>query len=303
MKKLLLSVAFLSFMATNAQITIFEDSFEDYTDFAIENVGNWTLLDVDQNTTYGFQGVTFPNTQVAKSFQVFNATATTPALDPSAAADWTARTGAKHMVCFAAAPNPTPVALNNDWMISPEIQLGSAGNQVSFWAKACDFTYGLERFRVGISTTDTAPASFTIISPAPYITTTDDGVWVEYTYNLDAYQGQQVYIGIHCVSNDQFGFAVDDFKVTATTLSTETFFANNFSLYPNPASDVLNINSKSNTAISQITITDMNGRIVKEVKNMSVTNTIVNVADLTSGLYIINVTSNEGSGAVKFAKN
>ena len=30
-----------------AQTVIFEDSFETYTDFAIANVGNWTLTDVD----------------------------------------------------------------------------------------------------------------------------------------------------------------------------------------------------------------------------------------------------------------
>ena len=51
-----------------AQTVLFEDSFETYTDFAIANVGNWTLTDVDLKPTYGFTGITFPNTGVAKSF-------------------------------------------------------------------------------------------------------------------------------------------------------------------------------------------------------------------------------------------
>ena len=88
MKKILFSLFVTAALcATNtmkAQTVLFEDSFETYTDFAIANVGNWTLTDVDMKTTYGFNGVTYPNTSVAKSFQVFNSTMTTPPLTPSA---------------------------------------------------------------------------------------------------------------------------------------------------------------------------------------------------------------------------
>ncbi|MGL6128843.1 MAG: T9SS C-terminal target domain-containing protein, partial [Chryseobacterium artocarpi] len=74
MKKTLLLGAFLGLCSLNAQTTIFEDSFETYTDFAISNVGNWTLTDVDLAPTYGFEGVEFLNSGEAKSFQVFNST-------------------------------------------------------------------------------------------------------------------------------------------------------------------------------------------------------------------------------------
>src|SRR5690606_21089580 len=119
----------------------------------------------------------------------------------------------------------------------------------------------------------------------------------------DNYQGQNVYIGIQCISEDAFAFMVDDFMVTATTLSNESFFSQNFSFYPSPASDVLNISSKSNSSITSVQITDLNGRTVKAINTNGVANTQVNVADLSSGLYILNVVSNEGSGSVKFAKN
>ncbi|WP_332021049.1 GEVED domain-containing protein, partial [Kaistella sp.] len=39
-------------------------------------------------------------------------------------------------------------------------------------------------------------------------------------YNLNSYSGQQVYIAIQCTSDDQFGFAVDDFKVVTAPLAT-----------------------------------------------------------------------------------
>lgn len=219
MKKLLFSLlatgALFSTDVLKAQTVIFEDSFETYTDFAIANVGNWTLTDVDLKTTYGFQGITFPNTQVAKSFQVFNSTTTTPAMTPSETSDWTANTGDKMMVAFAATSSPW----NNDWLISPQIQLvAGQGATLSFWAKSCDADYGAEKFKVLVSTTGTAVANFTAVSGV--ITTPSDATWHEYTYNLNAYAGQQIYVAIQCTSEDQFGFAVDDFKVVSIPPAT-----------------------------------------------------------------------------------
>lgn len=301
MKKLLLSCAMLVGLCANAQQTLFEDSFEAYDDFAIADVGFWTLLDVDLKTTYGFTGVTFLNSGVAKSFQVFNSTTTTPPLTPSATSNWAARTGVKNMVCFAAA-TPAP-SLNNDWMITPEILLSASGNTLSFWAKSCDATYGLERFRVGISTSGTAPGDFTIISPAPYIQTLPNVTYVQYTYDLDAYADMPIYIGWQCVSPDQFGFAVDDVLVTADELSTENFFASNYAVFPNPASNVVNVVSKSGASLSNVQLTDLNGRVVKTLNAGNVAETQINIADLNSGVYFLKVSSDLGVGTTKVVKN
>lgn len=295
MKKTLLLGAFLGLCSLNAQTTIFEDSFETYTNFAISNVGNWTLTDVDLKSTYGFQGITFANSGVAKSFQVFNSTATTPVMTPTAASNWTAKTGSKMMVCFAAGSSPW----NNDWMITPQMQLGSSGNNLSFWAKGCDATFGAEKFKVLVSTTNTATASFTVISPNP-VTTPSDATWHEYTYNLDAYSGQNIYIAIQCVSQDQFGFAVDDFKVTTTgTLATSEVSkasAASVSVFPNPVTDVLNIKAKDK--VNSIEIYDISGRKV----NADLDGDKVNVRHLNPGSYIINIETKAGKTTEKFIK-
>ena len=296
-------MALIGALGMNAQVTIFEESFEFYPDFAISNVGQWTLVDVDMNTTYGFQGTTFPNSGAVKSFQVFNAGLTVPPLTPTAASNWTARTGSKHMVAFAATSSPNPPAVNNDWMMSPQMQLGTSGNTLTFWAKSCDATYGLERFKVGVSTTGTSPADFTIISAGNFITTPANATWVQYTYNLDAYQSQNVSIGINCVSNDQFGFAVDDFKVTATALSTESFFKSNFAMYPNPVKNVLNIAGNNGLSMENVVITDLNGRVVKQQNLGGVSASELNVSDLTSGMYLVTISSADGKGTSKFMKN
>jgi hypothetical protein len=206
------------------------------------------------------------------------------------------------MVCFASAPTPTVTApVNNDWLISPQITLGTT-NTVKFWAKACNATYFAERFTVYVSTTGTAPTDFVKISAGAFITT--PGIaWAEYTYNLAAsYDGLPVYIGIKCTSPDMFGFAMDDFSVTAVALSTDSFFSQNFAVYPNPADTVINISNKNNTTLNQVQVTDLNGRVVKSVNLNGVANAQINIADLNSGVYFLKATNSQGVGTTKFIK-
>ena len=216
MKKLLLSCFVALGICASAQTTVvFEDSFESYTDFAIADIGSWTLKDVDLKPTYGITSggvaVVFPNSGVAKSYQVFNASETVPA----SGAGFSARTGVKNLVCFNATSSPW----NDDWLISPQISMAATGTSaVSFWAKSANSSYGLEKFQVFVSTTGTDIANFTAISPV--VVTPADVTYHEYTYDLSSYKGQQIYIAIRCTSDDQFALNIDDFKVTNTAPAT-----------------------------------------------------------------------------------
>jgi hypothetical protein len=299
MKKILLSFLFLSSIGASAQTTVFEDSFDTYTDFAITGVGSWTLIDVDLKNPYFLGTTTFLNNDAVRSFMVFNATATTPPLVPSATSNWTARTGNKIMMCIASQASPTPPALNNDWLISPQMTLGSSGNVLTFWAKSCDTQYGAEKFKVGISSGNTT-SNVTLLSVGTIVTPAT-ATWTQYTYTVPtSFNGQAVYFSINCVSDDQYGFAVDDFKVTTTgTLNTESFAKNNFTVYPNPATDIINISNVNGLEVTKATITDVNGRIVKEI-NSSIS--AINISDLTSGLYFLNVTTTTSNGTVKIVK-
>lgn len=80
--------------------------------------------------------------------------------------------------------------------------------------------------------------------------------------------------------------------------SSTDFFNSNFILYPNPTSDVLNISSKNGLVASEIRITDMTGKIVKVQKDAST----VNVSNLASGTYLIDITTKEGKASSKFVK-
>src|SRR5690554_445229 len=82
------------------------------------------------------------------------------------------------------------------------------------------------------------------------------------------------------------------------TVSTSDFFAQNFSMYPNPVTDVLNITSINGLNANEIRVMDLTGKVVKVQNNAS----SVNVADLAAGTYLIDITTNEGKATSKFIK-
>lgn len=86
--------------------------------------------------------------------------------------------------------------------------------------------------------------------------------------------------------------------LVAQNLSAEKFFSENFNLYPNPTTDVLNISSKNGLEMKEIRITDMTGKVVKVQKDDS----NVNVSNLAAGTYLIDITTKEGKATSKFIK-
>ncbi|MCP4710338.1 MAG: hypothetical protein GY869_17080, partial [Planctomycetes bacterium] len=60
----------------------------------------------------------------------------------------------------------------------------------------------------------TEPADFTIISDGSYVEAPVE--WTEFTYDLSAYDGQDVYVAIECVTEDAFILFIDDFTVNSS---------------------------------------------------------------------------------------
>ena len=183
------------------------DSFETYGDFVID-FPPWVNVDVDQSTTYGYQGYTWTNEYQPQAFMVFNPSATTPS---SVSAIGTAHTGNKMAMCWCSVTPP-----NNDWLISQQY---TCGGQVTFYAKAMSADFPAEQFYFAVSTGGTDPANFTNVSPLVTTTTT----WQLYTYPMTNYIGQNIRVAIHCVSNDQFALCVDDVVLTLQTGLTDPY--------------------------------------------------------------------------------
>ncbi|MFO7677166.1 MAG: choice-of-anchor J domain-containing protein [Thermoplasmatota archaeon] len=185
---------------------VFFDSFEDYPDFVVDNFPPWTTIDLDGDGTYGMEGVEWPNAYYTGAYMIFNPSQTTPPIDDT----HPAKTGQKYASCWDSVSMP-----NNDWLISPALTLEEDG-MLTFWARSLTDQYGLERMKVGVSTTDMEPSSFDIISPGAYIEV--PVAWTQYTFDLSNYTGETVYIAINCVSDDAFSLFIDDFEVTGVLI-------------------------------------------------------------------------------------
>ena len=106
----------------------------------------------------------------------------------------------------------------DNYLVSPQGQYSS----ISFWACAQDAAYPAEKFGVAVSTTGNTNASdFTTLqswvmtakAPANKLERGMNvtGEWYEYTVDLSAYAGQNIYVAIrHFDCYDQFRLNVDD---------------------------------------------------------------------------------------------
>ena len=77
----------------------------------------------------------------------------------------------------------------------------------------------------------------------------------------------------------------------------------NFSVSPNPANDFITVSNSENIFVNTISITDLKGRVVKQNSFSNLSNVQVNVSDLSSGVYMLNISSDKGSVTKKIIKN
>jgi hypothetical protein len=120
--------------------------------------------------------------------------------------------------CFASTD-----AANDDWLISPE--LPAEAQEISFFVKSVFSDYP-ESYEVLYSTTDCETSDFIKIGG----TRTAPSDWTEVKVVLPA---GATYFAIHCVSNDQFVFAVDDIKYLPASAVAEELSLIGYNLYAN----------------------------------------------------------------------
>ncbi len=88
--------------------------------------------------------------------------------------------------------------------------------------------------------------------------------------------------------------------VEGSTLSTDSFSSNTFSIYPVPAKNQLSITSNTNTSLVSAEVYDLNGRRILDSK---IENNAINVQSLATGTYIILVNDVNGKRTTqKFTK-
>ncbi|ESU29583.1 hypothetical protein FLJC2902T_00510 [Flavobacterium limnosediminis JC2902] len=212
----------------------------------------------------------------------------------------------------------------SNWLITPNINVMN-GDVITFWSRkgtdgTTDYPDRLE-LRMSTAASTVVPSggsadlgSFTTlaltINPTLAAGFVYPKVWTQYSYTVT---------GVPTATNVKFAFryfvtnggpsgansdiiGIDSFSVNRT-MGTNDFFAENFSIFPNPASSVLNFSTKNSAQIEAIQILDLNGRIVKTNVLNGVSEAQVNVSELNSGVYFVDITSSEGKATTKFVKN
>jgi hypothetical protein len=196
-------------------------------------------------------------------------------------------------VRFGACMNTVPPPFNDDWMISPQTTLGMSST-LTMWVKSYTDQYGLEKYNVLVSTTDMDPGSFTSISGSTPLLAPME--WTKVEFDLSEYDGQTVYVGIQCVSEDAFVFMLDDVSIDFIVGTPEQEQDVEFAIYPNPVTDQMNI--ASGVEIIQVEIFNQLGQVVYR-KLIEDYNYNLNTTGFNAGVYFVRITSETGVGTRK----
>ncbi|MFN8273577.1 MAG: choice-of-anchor J domain-containing protein [Flavobacteriaceae bacterium] len=202
-----------------------------------------------------------------------------------------------------------PGALTPDnYLLTPEVAIPDTfgTTTLSFKLGTNDVDFPAEHISVYLAPASANTAAlisaltpvFTYTLTAANATTAD-----VFSVDVTAYNGQSVKIVFrHHDCTDQDLLYLDDVLLTQETLSTQNFITSQFMVGPNPVNDVINISSKNNATISSISMTDMNGRVVKNLSFDNIAKTELNISDLSAGVYMMSMVTSKGNGTVKIVK-
>jgi hypothetical protein len=189
----------------------------------------------------------------------------------------------------------SPVGTANRWLITPQLTLGSYGNLLEWEAKSQDASYP-DDYLVLVSTTDMDISSFT--DTIGYIIG-EDATWTTRQVDLseELYNDSIIYIAFVNVTEDGFKLYLDDIKVIKDDPSMVHELDNNaiISVYPNPTSDIINI--ESDEKFNYIKLSNLNGQIITSTENNQ-----INLQDYPKGIYFLDIVYSWGTITKKVLK-
>ena len=264
-----------------------EMDFEDISDFSLEFLP-WTVIDGDMGQTYGITDVSFPNKEQPMAFIAFNPAETTPSLSGDEALQ--AHGGNKFGACFSTVPPKT----NDDWLISPQLILGT-NSSISFYVKTYSDEYGLEKYEVAVSTTGNEMGDFSTISEVLQAPVAE---WELKTFDLTSFDNDTVYLAIHCVSEDNFIFMVDDIIVNST-MGVPLVEAINVKVFPNPVLNVVYV--EAGEFITKLELIGSLGQLFDE-QGFNNKKASLDISYLPDGIYFLKITTEKGFAFKKILK-
>ena len=275
---------------------VWRDDFECHTEFAISDIGDWLMEDLDGGATYGANDVEFTNESYVGTGIIYNyAIATSTGSTSTQPEDWAPYEGNQGLYFVSAVTASAP---NNDWMISPEFSMqGVTSPQLTFWAKSITGQWGLERFSIYVNDVNTSNpdiANFIEISQSPYIEAPTE--WTQYQFDLSPWEGyDSLRIAIHYESDDFFVLQMDSFKIEGT-LGIGDSEINNFEYFYNASTK--NLEMTSDETLRKIEIFNILGQKVfqENINSNAHTSSLMN---LGTSIYIVNIEGTTGMKSFK----
>lgn len=194
----------------NKEQVAFSDDFEGHDAFAID-FAPWTGIDVDGVKAVELAG-DYPNRGKAQYAQIINPNAVIPAWDTQYNYTLAPHSGEQYVGFIQNTSGD-----NNDWLITPQIEI-SDDNVLRFFMRRADM--GAGKLKVGITTEENPSASdFVTISEGNFLLPGYEE-WEEVSVSLSEYAGQKVKIGFNCLSeNGAMMTMIDDVFVGRLTPS------------------------------------------------------------------------------------
>lgn len=171
-----------------------------FSDATWQNAPAGVYRDADASRTFAEADFDFPGRTQPCSFMVFNPSMTTPSMADQRSASIPYE-GDAELASFAGYSG------SDDWFISPRLTYHNDFT-LKFMARGYSRTYG-ELIRVGYSTTDTDPMSFTWIADRVDVPMQ---VWTEFEYTVPA---AARYVAINCISPDGFTLFIDNVEISS----------------------------------------------------------------------------------------
>nr|WP_322624759.1 choice-of-anchor J domain-containing protein [uncultured Flavobacterium sp.] len=120
--------------------------------------------------------------------------------------------------------------------------------------------------------------------------------------SLADYAGEVIALAFrHYNGYDQELVMLDSVLVTAGVNGVADNKFTSLTLSPNPTNSVVNIANAG--LVSNVSVVDLNGRVVKSSSFANVENPQVNISDLANGVYMMTINSDKGAVTKKIVKN
>jgi len=199
-----------------------EEGFESYESFIIENLGDWTLYDMDESRVVGISTSTgvidFPNAGEPQAWIVWSPDEVGIGFEATGSEAFMPNTGSKCLASFDASTPPS-----DDWLVSP--LLSGDAQTITFFIKTSLPNYGLQTYEVLYSLSGKSISDFESLTKAPV-----EAFWHWQEMAFDLPEGTK-YFAIRNVSDYKLALMVDDIRFVKNGAAMQQLEISGYNVY------------------------------------------------------------------------